>query len=347
MRRRAVTTSLVLMVAALGGCGGGARHRHHVVRPVAHLRAIVPAAVTRRPARATATRAPEALVTTETGNRVIVVNLVTGRVMGGIPVPGGPEYVDGVVTLGAVSSPQAGTVSIIAGPRWHVTRADPGFAAPHIVAFSPDGEHVYVTDDRRGTFSVITLTTDRVTGTVFVGHGAHHLASAPDQQRVWVALGESARRIVIVDTRDLGRPTVIGSFDPGFAAHDLAFSPSGRQVWVTSAAGPDVAVLRAADHRLLFRVHVGAPPQHVAFLGRYAYLTSGYGRTVEQVDAATGAIVRHARVPYGSFELAAGDGFVVTASLLDGDLATFTPALRLRRVRRLAPETRDVAIVEP
>ncbi len=337
----------MLMVAALGGCGGGAQQRHHLRRPVAHRRAIVPVAVTGRPPRAAATRAPEALVTAETRDRVIVVNLRTGGVVGRIPVPGGPEYVGGVVTLGAVSSPQAGTVSIIAGPHWHVTRADRRFATPHIVALSPDGDHVYVTDDRRGTFSVITLTTDRVTGTVFVGHGAHHLASSPNQQRVWVALGESTRTIVIVDTQHLERPTVISSFDPGFAAHDLAFSPSGRQVWVTSAAGPDVAVLRAGDHRLLFRVPVGAPPQHVAFLGRYAYLASGYGRTVEQVDAATGAVVRRARVPYGSFELAAGAGFVVTASLLDGDLATFTPALHLLRVRRLAPETRDVAIVEP
>ena len=347
MRPRVVRSAAVLMVAALGGCGGGAQHRRHVLRPVAHLRAIIPVAIARQPPKAAATRAPEALVTAETRNRVIVVNLLTGGVVRRIPVPGGPEYVDGAVTLGAVSSPQAGAVSIIAGPRWHVTRADEGFATPHIVSLSPDGDHVYVTDDRRGRFSVITLTTDRVTGTVFIGHGAHHLASSPNQHRVWIALGESARTIVIVDTQDLEKPTVISSFDPGFAAHDLAFSPSGRQVWVTSAAGPDVAVLRAANHRLLFHVHVGAPPQHVAFLGRYAYLTSGYGRTVEQVDAATGAIVRRARVPYGSFELAAADGLVVTASLLDGDVATFTPALRLLRVQRLAPETRDVAIVQP
>lgn len=347
-RPRAGCAPLVLAaLAALGGCGSGARHRHHPERPTAHRRAIVPVAVSTSRPRATPSPAPEALVTAETRDRVIVVNLHTGAVVGQIPVPGGPQYVDGVVTLGAVSSPQAGRVSIIAGPRWHVIRADDGFAAPHIVAFSPDGEHVYVTDDQRGTLSVITLTTDRVTGTVFVGRGAHHLASSPDQQRVWVALGESARTIVIVDTQDLERPAVIGRFDPGFAAHDLAFSPNGRQVWVTSATGADVAVVRAGDHRLLFRVHVGAPPQHVAFLGRYAYLSSGYGRTLERVDAATGAIVGHARVPYGSFELAAGDGFVATASLLDGDLATFTPSLRLLRIRRLAPETRDVAIVDP
>jgi hypothetical protein len=48
-----------------------------------------------------------------------------------------------------------------------------------------------------------------------------------------------------------------------------------------------------------------------------------------------------------SFELSAANGYVVTASLLNGRVAVFTAALRMLRVRTVAPETRDVAVVQP
>jgi hypothetical protein len=76
-------------------------------------------------------------------------------------------------------------------------------------------------------------------------------------------------------------------------------------------------------------------------------LTSGYGSRIEKVDAATGRVVAHARAAYRSFELDARDGYVVTASLLDGGVAVFTPGLRLMRVRKAAAATRDVTIVRP
>lgn len=149
---------------------------------------------------------------------------------------------------------------------------------------------------------------------------------------------------MILDTSDIDHPRVIGRFAPGFAAHGLSFTPDGRRVWITSAGGPDVAVFRATDHRLLFRVPVGAPPQRIAFDGSYAYLTSGYDSTIEQVTVAGGSVIKRTAVPYGSFELAAADGFVVTSSLLDGKIAIFTRQLELLRVLRVAPATRDVAI---
>ena len=213
---------------------------------------------------------------------------------------------------------------------------------------------MYVTDDDRGTVTAIRLSDNRVTSTVRVGPGAHHLSFSPDEQRVWIALGESARTIAMLTTCittcdpspviNPGRPRVVGRFDPGFPAHDLAFTPDGRQVWISSAAGNDVAVFRAADHRLLFSVPVGRPPQHIAFRGSYAYLTSGYGSSIEKVAIATGRVLKRATSPYGSFEADANYGFVVTASLLRGTLAIYTPQLKLLHVLKLAPATRDVAI---
>ena len=356
MRRvAALPCSLALAAAVLGGCGGAGPHA------AAHARSAVAARSTRHtasvassrrpPARAHARPAarpdPLAFVTAETENRLLVVDLRTGAVTKRISVAGSPQYVAAEPGLAVVTSPNAGAATLLAGAALRPARVFSGFGAPHITAISPDGQHAFVVDDERGTVTVLGLADARRTSTLYVGVGAHHMTVSPDQGRAWVALGESARTIVVVDTSDLARPRVLTRFAPGFPAHDLSFSPDGRRVWVTSAGGPDVAVFRAADHRLLFRVPVGAPPQHVAFARRYAYLTSGYGSTIEQVAAATGRVIKRAAVPYGSFELDAADGYVVTASLLNGELAIFTPQLRRLRVLRLAPATRDVAIAYP
>jgi hypothetical protein len=58
----------------------------------------------------------------------------------------------------------------------------------------------------------------------------------------------------------------------------------------------------------------------------------------------TGRILHRATTPYGSFELAADNRYVVVSSLLRGTLAIFTPQLKLLRVVHLAPATREVVL---
>ena len=65
---------------------------------------------------------------------------------------------------------------------------------------------------------------------------------------------------------------------------------------------------------------------------------------IEKVDAATGRDRQASPAPYGSFELDAGQGFVVASSLLRGTLAIYNPQLELLRVVHLAPAAREVAI---
>jgi hypothetical protein len=118
-------------------------------------------------------------------------------------------------------------------------------------------------------------------------------------------------------------------------------------VWITSADTTDVGVFSARTRHLLFTVPAGAPPQHLAFDGGFAYITSGYGSLIEKVRAADGRVLARAHAPYGSFDLDAADGYVVTASLLRGTLAIYDRDLRLLHVRQLAPSTEDVAISQP
>jgi DNA-binding beta-propeller fold protein YncE len=292
---------------------------------------------------------PQALVTDELQNKLLVVGMPGAEIVRSVALPADPEDVaatgDGGLVI--VVSSRAGEVSVLRRAGLRLVKTFGGFDEPHIVAVAPDRRYAFVTDDVRGTLTAIRLGDLRVTSTVRVGAGAHHVAISPNGRRMWIALGESATRISILDTTDMGHPREIGQFDPGFRAHDLSFSPDGRQVWISSAVGRDVTVFDASSRRVLFRVPVGPPPQHIALALARAYLTSGYGGAIEMVDTASGRVLAHARTPYGSFELAVADGYVATTSLLRGAIAIFTPGLRLVRVAELGPATRELAVSRP
>lgn len=338
-----VTAILAAAAAvALSGCGASSRPRRHdsVRRPTVH-------ASTKGAVAATAEDPPpQALVTAQTENRLLAVQLPGGRVVRQATVAGDPSYVDagGVIVL---VSTDPGAVSLLEPGSLRVIKVFRGFDFPHIPAISPDSQYAYVTDDGSGELSVIGLYDDRLLSRVFVGAGAHHLAFTPDQGQVWVALGQAASTLTVLSTVDPGHPRVVGHFRPPFLAHDLLFTPDGTELWITSADTSYVGVFSARTHRLLFRVPAGAPPQHLAFANGVAYITSGYGSSIEKVDLRTGRVITRRFAPYGSFDLDAARGYVVTASLLEGTLAIYDRNLRLLRVRRLAPETEDVALSAP
>jgi YVTN family beta-propeller protein len=348
------TSLAALTVAALlSACGGSGSHKHKPAQ--AHAATVASAKPTAVPLPATRETRPanppldQAFVTAETENRLLVVDLPSGRVVRRIPVAPGPEDLatDGNGGEIVVVSAAAGKVTLLNGDTLRPLKVLAGFDQPHIAAIAPDGKHAYVTDDARGTLTAIDLANLRVTSTIHVGAGAHHVCFDLKDQDAWVALGESARMLVLLSTQDFAHPRVIGHFPPPFPVHDLACSPDSARFWLTSATGPDVTLMDGFDYGVVFRVRVGPPPQHAALAGPYAYLTSGYGSTIEQVDAATGRVLARARSPYGSFELAADGRYVVTSSLLRGTLAIYTPRLKLLRVVHLAPATREVALSSP
>ena len=324
------------------GCGAG----HSATRSTPTDRSTT-AVATAAPRSASVRRALRAIVTAETQDGVDLIDLPSGSIVERLIMPADPENVAVGKRVAVVVSARSAKVTLLDRYTLRILRIIGGFGSPHIPAIAPDGLHAYVTDDARGTLTAIDLRTLRATSKIRVGAGAHHIAFSPDGRAAWVALGESARTISILDTGDIARPRLVGQFNPGFLAHDLMFSPAGDRVWVTSATGDAVSVFGARDRRLLFQVPVGAPPQHLVFAGRFALLTSGYGDTIEKALASTGAIVARAGTPYGSFELDAGHGVVVSSSLLRGTVAIYNSSLRLLHVVTIAPAARDVAISSP
>lgn len=339
-----MTAALLVGVA---GCGSAAPK----ARPRAR-REVDRAASVHRPAPRVAPAPLQALVTAQTEDRLLVVGLPDGKVIHDVSIAGDPSYVDAGRGVVLVVGSGSGTVTLLDRTSLRVIRIFRGFVSPHIPTISPDGRYAYVTDDGSGELAVIGLYDDRLISRVFVGSGAHHLAFSPDERQVWVALSQTARTITILSTDiggkvDPGHPRVVGYLHPGFLAHDLLFTPGGKQVWITSAEGSFVGVFQVNTRRLLWRVPAAVGPQHIAFADGFAYITSGYGSSIERVNLYSGRVVRRAYAPFGSFDLDASGRYVVTASLLRGTLAIYNRALQLLGVHRLAPSTEDVALSAP
>ncbi|HEU0192765.1 MAG TPA: hypothetical protein VFQ71_01120 [Gaiellales bacterium] len=289
-----------------------------------------------------------AVVTAETEHAVLAVSAQTGRVLRRRRVVGDPTTLsaapEGPVV---VVSPDAGAVTILSWPALRRLAVLHAFRSPQIAAVTPDGEWALISDAATGDVSTIELANDRVVGRVHVGFGAHHMAVSPDQRRAWVALGETARTIVRLDLRNPRHPLVVGRIHLRQPAHDLAFTPDAQTVWVTSAKAPDVTVRSARTGRLLATVPAGPAPQHLAFAKGppVAYVTSGYGSTIESVDSTTRRVIGRSPVPYGSFNLSTLENRVATTSLLDGRVTIFGRDLRRRLSVTVAPEAREIVLL--
>lgn len=289
---------------------------------------------------------PVALVTAETQNELLAVSLPGGTVLRRVHLTD-PQTVTASPNGPAVVVSPKGTVTLLDGRTLRPLAVLSGFRSPQIATITPDGEWVYMTDAASGQLDVIELQTRKVVDRVYVGLGAHHLTISPHFERAWVALGEDATTIVVLDTTKANRPRILGSVHPRVPVHDLAFAPDGRTVWATSAAAPYVSVLNANSGKLEATVPAGPAPQHIAF-GAYvhprAFITSGYGSSIEMVDLARHTVLRRATVPYGSFNVAAAGGLVVTSSLMNGAVTEFTSNLTRWMNAKVAPRTRDVAV---
>lgn len=295
---------------------------------------------------ATSAGRPVALVVAETSNELFAVSLGPdgGHVLRRVHLDD-PLMVATTLHGPAVVVDPHGTVTLLA---WHSLRPIKvfhGLRQPEVAAISPDGRYAYVSDGGSGRLIVIDLPQERIVDRVFVGWEAHHLDFSPDGRRLWVALGETATTIVRLDTSNLRQPRVVGWIHPRLTGHGIEFSPNGRTVWVSSSAAPVVTVFSAATGRVLREIAAGKGPQEIAFSGKRALITSGYGSSIEAVSWRTYGRHGSVAMPYGSFNLATIDGTVVTSSVLTG-FVTELGAGTLKRMwtKRIAPATRYVAI---
>ena len=147
---------------------------------------------------------------------------------------------------------------------------------PYGAAATPDGTEVWVTESGTNTVSVVTTSSNKITGTVVVGIYPHGIAITPDGKTAYVANtgpntgkgGSQTVSVVNVSTQALS-----GTLDVGEAPQIVTVSPDGSLVFVTCADG--VYVIKTAGgsvNKVPERVH---QPHGVAVTpdGKHAYVT--------------------------------------------------------------------------
>ncbi len=298
------------------------------------------------PGAATSSGRPVALVTAETANEVLAISLgkYGGHILRRVHLDD-PLMIASAPHGPAVVVNPRGTVTLLAWRSLRPIKVFHGFRRPEVAAIAPGGRLAYVTDDATGELSVIDFGRRKIVGRVYVGAHAHHFGISPDGRQIWVALGETARTIVRLDSSNPRKPRVVGRFRPRSAAHDLQFDPEGQMVWVTSAASSDVRLYSPAGQPLE-GADGGRAPQHVAFSGRYVLIASGYGSSLAELCWRRPYCSRRTvHVPYGSFNLATYGGVVVTTSLLTGQVTELRVGdLHRLWTARVAPAARYAAI---
>ena len=295
--------------------------------------------------RGPAGREPLALATADTEAHVVVVGLDRGQVRRRLATVEDPRSIEsGPGGHVVVAHPASGCVSLLTMRPARVRRVLRGLGAPRYTAIAPDGGHAFVSDGARGELVVVDLVRGRIVGGLEVGAGARHLSLDPTGRTLWIALGSSAGALAVVDVGDPQRPRLRRRVRPPFLAHDIAFSPSGRRVWITAGRERRLAVLPAAGGRPVL-LGADAAPQHVSFGRGVAYVASGDGATVRVHDLVHGRVRRTARVPYGSYNVQAGVGVVVTPSLARGTLTILDRAGRVRHEVQVARAAHDACLI--
>jgi DNA-binding beta-propeller fold protein YncE len=288
---------------------------------------------------------PVAYVTADLESHVVVLGLADGKVLGRIRTASAPRSIESVHGRAAVvAHTQSGLVSIVDPFARDVRSELEDFSAPRYTAVHPVRSTAYTTDSERQEVVELDVDRGRVVSRTRVPGPARHLAIAPDGTRLWTALGSKAERLAILDLRGQ-RPRFERTIATPFLSHDVVIAPHARHVWVTSGEGRRVAVYRADTREIVRTLTADRAPQHVAFLGRLAFVSSGDDGLV-RIHRLNGDLVGRAEVPVGSYNVAIGNRRAVVPSLSRGTVSLLDERGRVRVVRRIARAAHDACIVD-
>jgi len=136
-----------------------------------------------------------------------------------------------------------------------VARIPVGPGTAHMVAASPDGSHVWVTNIAAGTLERVDMAAAEVTGSIVTGDGAEGVSVTRHGAEVWVT-NRAADTVSVVDAATL---EVLATLDSPGVPIRIAFTPDGGHALVTNARAATVSVFDVAKRELVRSIPIAEP----------------------------------------------------------------------------------------
>lgn len=281
---------------------------------------------------------PVAFVAAEDDDRLVAVDLTTRRMLARIRVPDGPHNVTGAggARWILVTSPPAGTVTLVDAFSRKVVKVWRGFGSPHDVEV--DGDRAYVTDEERGMLVVIELRSRRILARLRVGAGAHDVAVG-DQIVVTHGAGEASLTLA------RGRIRRVAAEG---APHDVTKQPDSANVYVTYWNESAVGAVDWGRERVLWKRRVGSLVHHVEldpFRGWRLWATDNRSGRTYFLSARDGRVLRTLSGCPGAHHVAFGGTAWVAVACHDADaLAVYRTGSWRRSLVRVGGGPHGVAV---
>lgn len=201
-------------------------------------------------------------VTSETTQRVLVVDLDAGTVLSAIPTDAGGSHMVAVTADGK----RAFTANIGSGSTSEVDLDGGRFVRSIAVgpraegiAVVPNGSTVWVGSNTNGTVSVIDTRTGQIAETITGFSLPYRLAASADGRTMIVCDAQGDRIHVL----DVALRRVIWSLDALGSPRGVNIAPDGKTAFVTLAADQSVAIVDLEKRVVSRKIRVGASPDGV------------------------------------------------------------------------------------
>lgn len=178
----------------------------------------------------------------------------------------------------------------------------PAGSDPEEFAVTPDGTHLYISNEDVGTVSLLNISSEKVDAIIPVKREPEGVAIAPDGKRVFVTC-EAGGEVFVIDD---GTRKITGQFTVGGRPRTVAFLPDGTRAFVPSESAGKLSLVDLAALKVLRTVTLpaGSRPMGTAIMpdGRKLYVSTGRGGSVLVIDPTTTEVLTQIKVgprPWG------------------------------------------------
>jgi YVTN family beta-propeller protein len=202
------------------------------------------------------------VVTSESTQRLVLVNLATGSVEHAIATQAGGSHMVAITADGKrafTANVGSGSVSEIDLVAKNLVRVIPVAPQAEGIAVAPDGSTVWAGSNANGTVSVIDTRTGAIVETLTGFRLPYRLAISTDGRTAIICDPQGDR----IHVADVAQRKVIWTLDALGSPRGVNIAPDGKTAFVTLAADQTVGVIDLENRRLTRRVRVGASPDGV------------------------------------------------------------------------------------